>query len=67
MNGAWLQAYEIGIDPRTRVEKKRNLLNFDQSEEREGSSDRAKQDTGAFKSARGQMVHKAIAGKSSAK
>jgi len=28
LNGAWLQAYEIGIDQRTRVEKKTNLLNF---------------------------------------
>ena len=28
LNGAWIQAYEIGIDKRTRVEKKTNLLNF---------------------------------------
>ena len=28
LNGAWLQAYEIGVDQRTRVEKKHNLLNF---------------------------------------
>ena len=28
LNGDWLQAYEIGIDQRTRVEKKTNLLNF---------------------------------------
>ena len=28
LHGAWLQAYEIGVDQRTRVEKKYNLLNF---------------------------------------
>ena len=28
LNGAWLQAYEIGVDPRTRVERKYNLLSF---------------------------------------
>ena len=33
LNGAWLQAYEIGIDQRTRVEKKTNLLNFGDGEE----------------------------------
>ena len=32
LNGAWLQAYEIGIDQRTRVEKKTNLLNFGEEE-----------------------------------
>ena len=34
LHGAWLQAYEIGIDQRTRVEKKTNLLNFANEDEK---------------------------------
>ena len=29
LRAAWVQAYEIGIDQRTRVEKKTNLLPFE--------------------------------------
>ena len=35
LNGAWIQAYEIGIDTRTRVEKKVNLLNFESADDDE--------------------------------
>ena len=52
LNGAWLQAYEIGIDSRTRVEKKVNLLNFNDSDNQSGNFSATKTST------RGQMVHK---------
>ena len=52
LNGAWIQAYEIGIDKRTRVEKKTNLLNFTNVDDEED-----KHQTNNT-SSRGQMVHK---------
>ena len=53
LNGAWIQAYEIGIDQRTRVEKKTNLLLFDDNVDLPKSNN-------ANISKRGQMVHKAV-------
>ena len=52
--GAWIQVYEIGIDQRTRVEKKTNLLPYD--------DDHSSTNRLSASNSRGQMVHKANAG-----
>ena len=63
LNGAWIEAYEIGIDQRTRVEKKKNLLTFKSSsaaaDDGEVMSDGGKDGTKSSK--RGQMAHKIAA------
>ena len=61
LKGAWLQAYEIGIDDRTRVEKKKNLLNFENCEDASANhplNSKGKRSSSSLNSGRGQMVHK---------
>ena len=59
LNGAWIEAYEIGIDQRTRVEKKKNLLTFASTQTEEDVMSDGKD--GSKISKRGQMAHKVAA------
>ena len=61
LNGAWIEAYEIGIDQRTRVEKKKNLLTFASNSSVAEDEVTSEVREGTKSSKRGQMAHKVAA------
>ena len=61
---AWFQAYEIGVDQRTRVERKYNLLQFANKQAGKFpntiTTSVEKENSSKISNQRGQMIHKTL-------